>query len=122
MKKIIVLFLIVLPWVLQSCEKDAQSGFGGTYYFELENHRIGEYRRVVQIKKNNVLVYYHEVSQRKVWDEYSVPFPEQSGWYYENGRTELMTYYIESNQIFFSNGWSYAIDLESGQMHGWTKW
>ena len=119
MKKIkflpVILVAFVVSFVFSSCEGlfdnfGAGKGLSGYYSRQpYEGWKGYQFRRVLHFANNNTVVYYDYVANGLYWQDYtlgiySMPFPEHSGWYYQNGCGETYTYTKDGDKIYMSNG------------------
>ena len=115
MKKIkflpVVLAAFVVSFVFSSCEGlGADKGLSGYYSRQPYKGWKGyQFRRVLHFVNNNTVVNYDYVANGRYWQDddigdFSTPFPEHSGWYYQDGCGETYTYTKDGDKIYISNG------------------
>ena len=119
MKKIkflpVILVAFVVSFVFSSCEGlfdnfGAGKGLSGYYSRQPQEGWKGyQFRSVFHFVNNNTVVYYDNVANGRYWQhdglgDFSAPFPEHIGWYYQDGCGETYTYTKDGDKIYISNG------------------
>ena len=116
MRKVLLfsMFIVCLTaGVLVSCSSDDDGGgVSGCYACRDGICRDGKTKvyHVIRILGSNSLEYYTGVAEGNA-DDFTVPFPGKSGWYYNpNSPRETLIYSIQGNQLFVNGrGWVYII-------------
>ena len=119
MKKIqflpVILAAFVVSFVFSSCEGlfdnfGADKGLSGYYSRQPYKGWEGyQFRRVLHFVNKNTVVDYEYVANGRYWYDkdfgiFSTPFPEHSGWYYQDGCGATYTYTKNGDKIYISNG------------------
>ncbi len=118
MRKVLLFYMLLITslttGILVSCNSDDDGGGGvsGCYASWDSVCRDGKTKvyHVIRILGSNSLEYYTGVAEGNA-DNFTVPFPGKSGWYYNpNSPMETLIYSIKGNQLFVTGrGYVYII-------------
>lgn len=132
-KYLCAIMLMYVPSILfTACsDEDGSSSILG-YYSDEPSIGWDDYtfRSVYFFKNSNTVVKYDYVANGRYWDDYySAPFPEHSGWYYQDGCDQYYTYAIHGNKVYITDGTVMTIENggarlipDGSSFRSYTRW